>query len=1281
MKKKRAILLSIFVLCLVLFTSSVRANVVAYPEAANWPIDVKVAFTTKNQYTSSSYIFGGSGFELSFNYGGKSYSGFKAFCSDTIEGIPMNTPIDKVVEKAIIMSPGDTGYNKKLAMAVYYGYGGPGDLTVGLSEQHRISLTSFACSYAKNGDKWAGIIGTPTAQTVANDNAVFRQMKAHIDSCDGPDDIQYLYAATYEIKPEGGGQGWITAAIENNYGIYGCQYYQFLTAYWGKAPMGKIKLSKTLDTYDSSYATVSGAEYSVYSDSNCSTKVGTLITGADGNTNTIDVVAGTYYVKETKAPEGCRIDETKYTINVTSGNTTFVRSNEKVKYQIRIRKTLQDINECYGDAKLETAKYGIYTTADCSGNPVAILTTNNQGVTEVSNYLDYKTYYAKEIKAPVGTVLNSTIYTLDPSRAVKEGQDYVATFDTKNEIIRTTLKIIKYEDNIHSSDENPAEGAVLRLTLNSNENETYTQTIDEYGYCEFTDIPYGTYTLTEDTSGSDKYLLIDDEVIDMFLPSEEHNYRVITGETELEVFLRIRKYDKDTNQAIYLSGAKFKIYDVENNKFVSQMITPSGEFIDEFETNEEGIITTPQQLEAGKYVIYETQAPEGYYLNPKYKVPANSEDLGNPEKAGIGVNITTQLQVDVTDEDKYIYDINIENEPLKVKLEINKKGEMLTEVLTTTTEYGEKYTPKYTYQGLEGVTYEIYAAQDIKSPDGRITYVEQGAKVDTITTGEDGIATTKELYPGEYEIKEIVTPRGYLVDENIPNVVLSNTDSEVRVKTEKKELSDKRQKLEITFKKEFEDVKYQAGEDIEKKAIFAIYTNQVINNYKGNELIGKDSLVDLIEVEGENVDVTSTIDLPEGKYYVKEVYASYPYTKSEEIQEFNLQYNNNPRQEFIVIEGEKVVNTAETASITLIKLSTTTIKDLILKGDEIDTTNLDKEVSEILEDLKGKTEEEIKEYLEENEVKFVPGAKYNIYTDEKCLKPLKILDETTNEYKEAQIVTDNSGLIKLENVPLGEYWVKEVEAPKGYELSNEVVKVSLDLTNKNTMIYQALIENSLMSEFLTKTDIFTGEVVPNCTFEIKDENGNVLLHSITNDDGKAYIPISLFENGKKYTYTEIDAPKIYDLNTESHEFVAEFNEDGKWITKPIEVDNIRKKSTVTITKLDMVDSTPIPNCKFELKSLETDFKVEGVTDEDGIYVFENIPYGKYTYTELEAPEEYLIDTTPHEITIDAEDMKIVVKDERAPETGDIDVEKIVCISIVAIFGIVFVLKKNKKQIV
>jgi uncharacterized surface anchored protein len=240
--------------------------------------------------------------------------------------------------------------------------------------------------------------------------------------------------------------------------------------------------------------------------------------------------------------------------------------------------------------------------------------------------------------------------------------------------------------------------------------------------------------------------------------------------------------------------------------------------------------------------------------------------------------------------------------------------------------------------------------------------------------------------------------------------------------------------------------------------------------------------------------------------------------------------------------------------------------------------------------------------------------------------------------------------------------------------------VDLDPLNKDAVIYQALIDEDEAYPFITKKDIFTGEMVPNCTFEITDEDGNILMHSTTNEEGTAYILTKLFENGKKYYYTEIEAPDIYDLNTEPHEFIAEIDENGNWAAEPIVVNNYRKTSTVELTKLDMVDSTPIPNCKFELRSLETDFVVEGVTDENGVYVFKDIPYGKYTYTELEAPEEYLIDTTPHEITIDAEDIKIVVKDERAPDTGDIAVATLAVIAVVCALGIVFVSVKNKKLV-
>ena len=133
------------------------------------------------------------------------------------------------------------------------------------------------------------------------------------------------------------------------------------------------------------------------------------------------------------------------------------------------------------------------------------------------------------------------------------------------------------------------------------------------------------------------------------------------------------------------------------------------------------------------------------------------------------------------------------------------------------------------------------------------------------------------------------------------------------------------------------------------------------------------------------------------------------------------------------------------------------------------------------------------------------------------------------------------------------------------------------------------------------------------------------------------------------------------------------------VSKSNRTENRRKESTVTLEKLDFADSTAIPNCKFELRSLETDFVVEGVTDENGIYVFENIPYGKYTYTELEAPEEYMIDTEPHEIEINAEEMKIQVTNEKAPETGDIAVIALAAVAVLSVAGIVFVIAKNRKK--
>ncbi len=889
---------------------------------------------------------------------------------------------------------------------------------------------------------------------------------------------------------------------------------------------------------------------------------------------------------------------------------------------------------------------------------------------------------------------------------------------SKEEVIRGRVQVIKYDNVLDSSENVASEGAILRLTLDSSKGKIYYDvTIDKKGYGDFIDtndekhstavkscygykylpytIPYGKYTITE-VKESNK-----EEHTSFFVQPEDveirrnvqKEYRIEADEP-VQMYIKIQKRDKDTGATVELSGAKFKVWNVEKQEFVSQMIYPSGEYIEEFETNDEGYVILPQKLEAGDYIIYETIAPKGYYLEEEFRIPENKEDIGKKGKGGKYV-VINKAAMKVEEDTPYnktdlFYIVDMPNEPLKVKLELEKKGEMLSEVLTETTEYGEKYTPKYKMQGLKDVTYEIYAAEDIKSPDERVTYVKAGEKVDTIKTREDGKAITKELYPGEYEIKETETPLGYLTDENIENVVLTNTDTLKKVQIHKKELTNVRQKLELTFEKTFDEVNYADGEEVEKKAVFGIYTNEAINNYQGKELIGKDKLVDIIEVEGDNADVTSTIDLPKGKYYVQELEASYPYKVSEEKQYFSLEYTNNT-DEFVVKAGETFNNTYDSASITLIKLSSTTVDNIILNGDEIDTSELDEKVQEILSAIKGMTEEEIKEYFKENNVKFVAGATYRVYTDEKCEKELRIKNEETGKFEIAEFVTNDTGLIKIEGVPLGHYYVKEIESPKGYELSEEVVEIDLDLASKNTMMYQAITEPTIAGELITKIDIFTSEVVPNCMFEIADEEGNVMLRSVTDEEGNAYIPVVMFEDGKTYTYTEIKAPDIYDIDTTPHEFTAKINEEGEWVTDLIEVSNIRKTREVIVRKLDAESGEPLEGCVFTIalinpktgdivvneKTGEPVYLVENaVTGENGEYVIEKAPMGTYKFMEIKAPEGYELDEdlTGYEFTIDNDSPETIIFE--VTNTGDIQVIVLSIVAFISIIGCVFVLRKK-----
>ena len=334
--------------------------------------------------------------------------------------------------------------------------------------------------------------------------------------------------------------------------------------------------------------------------------------------------------------------------------------------------------------------------------------------------------------------------------------------------------------------------------------------------------------------------------------------------------------------------------------------------------------------------------------------------------------------------------------------------------------------------------------------------------------------------------------------------------------------------------------------------------------------------------------------------------------------------------------------------------------------------------------------------MKEEGMKTLEGAEYSIYLDKKCTKPLKYKDSG----EEVKIVTDGSGIYEVNKIPVGRYYVKETKAPNyvfgddkiPYTMSKEPIEIEVTEGKAgSTRLYRALVDYSPREEFLHKTDIFTGENVPNCLFEIREKDTDKLVfRAKTDKEGNIDIPLDVFEKDVEYTYQELEAPgvyykngQLYELNTEKHTFKVEYEVDEKGefhFKNKIHVENYRPTSTVELQKKDFADSTVIPNCKFELRSLETDFVVEGVTDENGEYVFKDIPYGKYTYTELEAPDEYMIDPEPHEIVIDSEHTRIEVTNEKKPDTGDIAVITLAIMAIVSVAGIGYVVLKNRKRV-
>lgn len=983
---------------------------------------------------------------------------------------------------------------------------------------------------------------------------------------------------------------------------------------------------------------------------------------------------------------------------------------------IRVYKELNPITGNFGDASPVGCKYGIYPTADCTPDSmIQELTIGDNGKTELSKYLPYQVYYVKETQNNESTSLNTTVYTVDPDTANLENGALVCEVSSNNDIVFGGVDVVKYRDDPNTTVDAAADLAKLRLVLKNatreqlnGGREVYEGIVDKEGRLQFRNIPYGTYILCEIDTATNRYIEIDE--VDIHITKQDEIPYKICSDDKFSVFVKIFKQDKRNGEIVKLPGAEFKIWNTETHVFESFEVYPSGNITDTLVTDAEGKAMTPEVLYSGEYRIYEIKAPEGYYLNEELRLP-EKETFAELDTHGMALSIHKDNDTKEEDLGNGIiletYEIDCKDDEKTINLEIFKDGEVFTSLTQETTVYGELYKPNFTKKGLVGATFEIYAEENIMSADGRVVKYAKGTKMGTVTTNEEGKGTFTDLLPGTYKLVETVTPVGYVkADDEIITLERKDHDQLVPYEIQNKEKTNVKQKLYVKAHKLFSVSEYKLN--VERKAIFGVFASQDIYNYDRSVVIPKDGIVELIEFK-DNEQVSEDVDLPVGTYYVQEIFTTSPYELTGEKKTVELVPGNNTSKE-VEMDAGTFINNPVTKDIKLIKFSATSIleaNNVGITGIEADEDEVEEALGEFLQTIRTEGMDSVMDVIEDKAYITLEGAEYSLFWDEECQIP--VCYETSGE---PVVVTTkpDSCFYEIDDLPVGVYYIKETKAPVytdgefvvPYKVNEKIVQLEVleENGNQNNIIVRPLWDEMVDGINIEKTEIFTGDTVENCVFEISDKDHNVKLHSTTNDKGEALIPVDILKNGETYYYTEISAPEKYELDTTPHPFVAKydahFDEDGKfyfeWQGDELKVTNVIKSRKLIIRKVDEETGDPLAGCIFSIALLDEEGNIyvneegeevylvkDGVTDENGEYVVDEAYFGTYKFTEIKAPEGYELtddDMLGYVFTISKNSPETVIFE--VTNTGDIAVYAISALALASVLGIAYVATKKVK---
>lgn len=493
------------------------------------------------------------------------------------------------------------------------------------------------------------------------------------------------------------------------------------------------------------------------------------------------------------------------------------------------------------------------------------------------------------------------------------------------------------------------------------------------------------------------------------------------------------------------------------------------------------------------YSVVEVQAPYGYILD---STPVYFDITAENTSEENGVTIVKAEK---------------KNTPQKGTITVEKTGEIFSNVTAVGGGYTDEsgndvalttvYQPEYSVSGLSGAVFEIYADEDITTPDGTVR-AKKDELVATLKTNTKGTAISKQLYLGKYRVVEKTAPNGFVLNRTINHIELTYSGQNEKVTNTSTSFTNDRQKAEINLTKILEqDEKFNIGNNDEILNVsFGLYTDEDLKASNGT-VIPENGLIEIVTCD-EKGKATFKTDLPIGKYYVKEISTGNHYILSDKKYPIVFEYagQDTATVHISVNDGEPIINS----------IIYGTIKGL----------KIDRETGEN-----------------------IAGALFGLFNAEEkeFTEKTAILTSESNE----------DGIFTFDNVPYGEYIVRELKPAEGY------------LPNEEN--YQATVsEDEEVIEITVKNDK-TPELGTTATIDGKKEftvNGDITIDDVVSykhlKAGKEYTVSGVLidkSTGKPFLVDakEVRSEVTFTPETADGEVTVSFTFDGSVITKETEI--------------------------------------------------------------------------------------------------------------------------------